>query len=62
MIIFDEQLGVHAGGEKIALTPTGKPEALKLTCCANPESNVNVIVLFTIAPGATLLSPPLDIE
>ena len=56
------QVGVQAAGEKGAVTPAGRPETLKDTACALPETSVALMVLETEAPGLTDLPPPLDSE
>ena len=44
------QVGVHAVGENVGVTPAGSPEAEKTTDCEEPESRVAVMVLETEAP------------
>src|SRR5947207_5481875 len=43
------QVGVHAVGENVGVTPAGSPEAEKTTDCDVPESKVAVMVLETEA-------------
>ena len=47
------QVGVHAVGEKVGVTPEGCPEAENVTVCDVPESRVAVMVLEAVAPCTT---------
>ena len=61
-VSVEEQVGLQEVGEKDALTPEGRPEALKLTDCALPADKVAVTELVTELPCDTVLAPPLLIE
>ena len=54
-----EQLGLHGLLVKLALAPDGRPDALKVTACAVPESNVLVIVFDPDPPWLTVMFPEL---
>ncbi len=45
-----EQLGVQLAGEKDAVTPTGRPDAVKLTLWLVPETNVAVTEVGMVDP------------
>ena len=54
------QGGGQEAGEKEAMTSEeGRPEAVKETACAVPETRVAVIGLETEEPRVTAWSPPL---
>jgi len=42
-----EQAGLHDVGENAAVTPVGKPEAVKVTAAVEPEVRVVETVLVT---------------
>jgi hypothetical protein len=48
-----EQVGVHVAGENDAVTPAGRPDAVKLTSWLVPESRVAVTVVVVLEPCAT---------
>ena len=57
-----EHVGTHELGEKDAVAPLGRPEADKLTLLPLPDTNATFIVLVTLWPAVTVLSPLLDNE
>jgi hypothetical protein len=51
MFVTQVLFGVQFAGEKLALAPAGKPEALKVTAAAVPTALVTVIAAFgVVAP------------
>jgi len=46
-VSVDEQVGLHDVGEKAAVTPVGKPEAVKVTLEVDPVLRVEVMELVT---------------
>jgi hypothetical protein len=47
IVSVELQVGTHDAGEKEAVAPDGRPEAVKETEAAVPETRVAVIVLVT---------------
>jgi hypothetical protein len=42
------QFGLQCVGEKDAVTPDGRPEAVRAISCAVPETSVTVIVVVVV--------------
>ena len=57
-----EQVGLHEVGEKEAVAPVGRPEAVKEMALALPETSVVVIELVTELPWVTDFEPLLERE
>ena len=62
IVNVEVHVGRHDAGEKEAVAPEGKPEAVKETDEAEPETRVSVTVLETDCPWTTERLPALDIE
>ncbi len=56
------QVGLQLAGENVAVAPTGKPDAVKLTACVAPARSVAVTVFVTELPCTTDRAPPLESE
>ena len=53
------QVGLHDAGEKVAVAPRGRPEAVKETACVEPDERVEVMVFVTLDPWVTDWLPEL---
>ena len=49
-VTVGEQAALHDAGKKVAVAPTGKPDAEKDTDCAVPETSVSVMVVDADSP------------
>ena len=57
-----EQVGLQLVGEKEAVAPVGRPEAVKETEAVVPETSVVIMEFVTELPCVTDLAPPLERE
>jgi hypothetical protein len=60
MVSVLEQVGVQGLLLKLAVAPGGRPEALRLTACDVPDTNVRVIVFDPDPPCVTVMLPELE--
>ena len=59
MVSVVVQVGLHDVGEKVAVAPAGRPDAVKETACVEPDERVEVMVVTTEFPCWTERLPPL---
>ena len=53
--------GVIATGEKLAVTPAGRPEQARLTCALNPPVGLMLIVVEVLALDKTVTDAGLSV-